>query len=106
MIDRLEQMEQRYEELSRAAFGPARGYYRPRKVSEGRQAAARPGSAGDEVSRTEALCAKALAEARAMLTETDPEMRAMAEEEIAQLAPREPALEEEIKSAAAAQGPQ
>jgi peptide chain release factor 1 len=36
-----------------------------------------------------------LAEARAMLA--DPEMKAMAEEEIAKLAPREPALEEEIK---------
>ena len=40
---------------------------------------------------------QALAEARAMLAETDPMMRAMAEEEIAALAPREPALEEEIK---------
>ena len=33
-----------------------------------------------------------LAEARAMLTEADPEIRAMAEEEIAALAPREPVL--------------
>ena len=40
---------------------------------------------------------RGLAEARAMLAENDPELRAMAEEEIAQLAPREPALEEEIK---------
>jgi peptide chain release factor 1 len=38
-----------------------------------------------------------LAEARVLLTEADPELRAMAEEEIAALAPREPALEEEIK---------
>ena len=38
-----------------------------------------------------------LAEARAMLAETDADMRAMAEEEIAALAPREPLLEEEIK---------
>ena len=38
---------------------------------------------------------QALAEARALLT--DPDMRAMAEEEIAELAPREPVLEEEIK---------
>jgi len=38
-----------------------------------------------------------LAEARAMLTEADPEIRAMAEEEIAALAPREPVLLEEIK---------
>ena len=38
---------------------------------------------------------QSLAEARAMLA--DPDMRAMAEEEIASLAPREPALEEEIK---------
>src|ERR1035438_9989411 len=38
-----------------------------------------------------------LAEARAMLAESDPELRAMAEEEIAVLAPREPAIEEDIK---------
>jgi len=38
---------------------------------------------------------QSLAEARALLA--DPEMRAMAEEEITSLAPREPALEEEIK---------
>ncbi len=40
---------------------------------------------------------QSLAEARALLTESDPEMRAMAEEEIASFSPREPALEEEIK---------
>ena len=40
---------------------------------------------------------QSLAEARALLTESDPEMRAMAEEEIASLSPRELALEEEIK---------
>jgi peptide chain release factor 1 len=38
---------------------------------------------------------QSLAEARAMLG--DPDMKAMAEEEIASLAPREPVLEEEIK---------
>ena len=38
-----------------------------------------------------------LAEARAMLAETDPDLRAMAEEEIASLEPRESALEEELK---------
>jgi peptide chain release factor 1 len=38
-----------------------------------------------------------LIEARAMLAESDPELRAMAEEEIAALIPREQALEEEIK---------
>jgi peptide chain release factor 1 len=40
---------------------------------------------------------KGLAEARAMLAETDPDLRAMAEEEIAALEPRKAAIEEELK---------
>src|ERR1039457_3018380 len=38
-----------------------------------------------------------LAEARAMLSESDPDLRAMAQEEIASLEPRESAIEEELK---------
>src|SRR6202012_147428 len=38
-----------------------------------------------------------LVDARAMLTEADPDLRAMAEEEIATLEPRESAIEEELK---------
>jgi len=95
MIDRLEQMEQRYEELSAQLSLP--------EIVNDRE---KHQKAGKALSDLEAPVLKfrdlkqvrqSLAEARAMLTETDPEMRAMAEEEIAFLAPREQAIEEEIK---------
>jgi peptide chain release factor 1 len=95
MIDRLKQMEQRYEELSAQLSLP--------EVVNDRE---KYQKAGKALSALEApvmkyrelkLVRTGLAGARAMLAESDPEMRAMAEEEIAQLAPREPALEEEIK---------
>ncbi|MGA3082077.1 MAG: peptide chain release factor 1 [Terracidiphilus sp.] len=95
MIDRLEQMEQRYEELSAQLSLP--------EVVNDREKYQKAGKALSDLEtpvmkfRELKIVRRALAEARAMLTETDPEMRAMAEEEIAQLAPREPALEEEIK---------
>ena len=93
MIDRLEQMEQRYEELSAQLSLP--------EVVNDRE---KYQKAGKALSGLETPVMKfrelkqvrlGLAEARAMLA--DPDMKAMAEEEIAQLAPREPALEEEIK---------
>jgi len=95
VIDRLEQMEQRYEELSAQLSLP--------EVVNDREKYQKAGKALSDLEtpvmkfRELKIVRRALAEARAMLTETDPEMRAMAEEEIAQLAPREPALEEEIK---------
>ncbi|MGD0097582.1 MAG: peptide chain release factor 1 [Terracidiphilus sp.] len=95
MIDRLEQMEQRYEELSQQLSLP--------EVVNDRDKYQKAGKALSELEtpvmkfRELKLVRKALAESRALLAENDPEMRAMAEEEIAHLAPREPALEEEIK---------
>jgi peptide chain release factor 1 len=95
MIDRLEQMEQRYDELS-AQLGLPEVITDHDKYQK----------AGRALSELEAPVMKfrelkqirqGLAEARAMLSEADPELRAMAEEEIAALAPREPVLEEEIK---------
>ncbi len=95
MIDRLEQMEQRYEELSNQLSLP--------EVVNDRE---KYQQAGKALSNLETPVMKyrelkqvrqGLAEARAMLSESDPGLRAMAEEEIAALAPREPALEEEIK---------
>jgi peptide chain release factor 1 len=95
MIDRLEQMEQRYEELSAQLSLP--------EVVNDRE---KYQQAGKALSGLETPVMKfrelkqvrqALAEARAMLSESDPEMRDLAEAEIASLAPREPALEEEIK---------
>jgi peptide chain release factor 1 len=95
MIDRLEQMEQRYNELSAQLSQP--------EIVNDRE---KHQKAGKELSDLETPVMKfrelkqvrqSLAEARAMLAESDPEMRTMAEEEIASLAPREPALEAEIK---------
>jgi peptide chain release factor 1 len=86
-------MEQRYEELS-AQLGL------PEVVSDREKYQ----KAGKALSDLEVPVMKfrelkqvrlSLAEARAMLA--DPDMKEMAEEEIAELAPREPALEDEIK---------
>ncbi len=95
MIDRLEQMEQRYEELSAQLSQP--------EIVNDREKYQKAGKALSALEtpvmkyRELKLVRVGLAEARAMLAEGDPELRALAEEEIAQLAPREPALEEEIK---------
>jgi peptide chain release factor 1 len=93
MIDRLQQMEERYEELSAQLSLP--------EIVNDREKYQKAGKALSALEspvmkfRELKLVRLGLAEARAMLA--DPDMRAMAEEEIAQLAPREPALEEEIK---------
>ena len=95
MINRLEQMEKRYDELS-AQLGM------PEVISD-HEKYQKAGRALRELTepvqkfREMKLVRQGLAEARAMLTESDPEMRAMAEEEIAALAPRELELEAEIK---------
>jgi peptide chain release factor 1 len=95
MIDRLEQMEQRYEELSAQLSLP--------EIVNDREKYQKAGKALSDLEtpvmkfRELKTVRRGLAEAHAMLAESDPELRAMAEEEIAQLAPREPALEEEIK---------
>ena len=95
MIDRLQQMEQRYEELSAQLGLP--------EIVNDREKYQKAGKALSDLEpavmkfRDLKQVRQGLAEARAMLAESDPELRAMAEEEIAALAPREPALEEEIK---------
>jgi peptide chain release factor 1 len=96
MIDRLQQMEQRYDELSAQLALPETAADRERYQKAGRA-----------LSELEAPVMKfrelkkirqALAETRALLADPDPGLRAMAEEEIAVLAPRETVLEEEIKA--------
>jgi peptide chain release factor 1 len=95
VIDRLQQMEQRYEELSAQLSLP--------EVVNDREKYQKAGKALSALEnpvmkyRELKLVRLGLAEARAMLAESDPELRAMAEEEIAVLAPREPVLLEEIK---------
>ena len=93
MIDRLEQMEHRYDELAAQLGLP--------EVLNDREKYQQAGKALSDLEtpvmkyRELKQVKQALAEARALLG--DPDMRAMAEEEIAALAPREPILEEEIK---------
>jgi peptide chain release factor 1 len=93
VIDRLEQMEQRYEELSAQLSLP--------EVVNDRERYQKAGKALSDLEtpvmkfRELKVVRLALADARAMLA--DPDMKEMAEEEIAQLAPRESTLEAEIK---------
>jgi peptide chain release factor 1 len=95
VIDRLEQMEHRYEELSAQLSLP--------EIVNDREKYQKAGKALSDLEvpvqkfRELKQVRQALAEARAMLTEADPELRTMIEEEIASLAPRERAIEEEIK---------
>lgn len=95
MFDRLAQMEQRYDELS-VQLGL------PEVISdhEKYQKAGRAFSAIEEpVARYREIrqIQQALIEARAMLSESDPELQVMAAEEIATLEPQEMALEAELK---------
>jgi len=93
VIDRLEQMEQRYEELQAQFALP--------EVLNDHERYQKAGKALSELEpavlkfRELKQVRQSLAESRAMLA--DPEMKEMAEEEIAGLAPRETALEAEIK---------
>jgi len=86
-------MEERYEELSTQLSQP--------EIVNDREKYQKAGKALSDLEapvmkfRELKIVRHGLAEARALLT--DPDMRAMAEEEIAQLGPREPALEEELK---------
>jgi peptide chain release factor 1 len=93
MIDRLEQMEHRYDDLAHQLSQPelVNDYEKYQKTAR----ALREIEPAVEKFRELKQVRQGLAEARAMLA--DPDMRAMAEEEIAALAPREPVLEEEIK---------
>src|ERR1700691_4168222 len=95
MIDRLQQMEQRYDELSTQLGLP--------EVITDHEKYQKAGRALREIEpavmkfRELKQVRQGLAEARAMLAETDAEMHAMAEEEIASLEPREAELEEALK---------
>jgi len=95
MLDRLEQMEQRYNELQ-GQFGlpeVLNDHEKYQKIGKALREIEEPVEKYRELKQVN----KGLADARAMLTETDPDLRAMAEEEIAALEPRQSALEEELK---------
>jgi peptide chain release factor 1 len=95
VIDRLEQMEQRYDELQGQLSLP--------EIITDREKYQKAGKALSDLEtpvqkfRELKQVRQGLAEARAMLSESDPDLRAMAEEEIASLEPRESAIEEELK---------
>jgi len=95
MIDRLEQMEQRYNDLQAQFSLPEviNDHEKYQKTAKTLREIETPVEKYRELKQVQ----RGLAEARAMLTESDPDLRAMAEEEIASLAPRESALEEELK---------
>ena len=95
MFDRLEQLETRYEELSQQLSDPAivNDQENYRKVSKQH----RDLEETVEKFREYRTLKNGIADAKAMLQESDADIRAMAEEEIAQLEPRLTAIEEEIK---------
>ena len=95
MLDRLEQMEQRYNDLQAQFELPEvlNDHEKYQKIGKALREIEEPVERYRELKQIQ----KGLAEARAMLAETDPDLRAMAVEEIAALEPRESALEEEIK---------
>ena len=95
MIDRLEQMEQRYNDLQSQFSLPEviNDHEKYQKTAKSLREIETPVEKYRELKQVQ----QGLADARAMLAESDADLRAMAEEEIASLAPRETALEEELK---------
>ena len=95
MLDRLEQMEQRYDELQAQFALPEvlNDHEKYQKIGK----ALREIEAPVEKYRELKGVRRGVADAKAMLQESDPDLRAMAEEEIAALEPRIGALEEELK---------
>ena len=95
MIDRLEQMEQRYVDLQSQFALP--------EVLNDRQEFQKVGKALREIEapvekyRELKQVRQGIADARALLAETDAGIRAMAEEEIAALEPRAAEIEEQLK---------
>jgi peptide chain release factor 1 len=95
MFERLEQIETRYEELGRQLAEPEiiadqQKYQKTAKQHRDLEAVV-------EKFREYRQIHEGIADARAMLTESDPDIRAMAEEELATLEERQPRIEEELK---------
>jgi len=95
IFDRLEQMEQRYNDLQ-SQFALPEVLNDHEKYSKTAKAL-REIEAPVEKYRELKQVRQGLADARAMLAESDADLRAMAQEEIAALEPRALALEEELK---------
>jgi len=95
MLDRLEQMEQRYNDLQSQFALPEvlNDHERYQKAAKALREIETPVEKYRELKQVR----QGLAEARQMLAESDADLRAMAQEEIAALEPRAQALEEELK---------
>ncbi len=95
MLDRLEQMEQRYNDLQAQFVLPEiiGDHEKYQKMAKALREIETPVEKYRELKQAR----QGIADARAMLAESDPELRTMAEEEIAGLEPRAAALEEELK---------
>src|SRR5665213_1613327 len=95
MIDRLEQMEQRYNELQSQFSLPEviNDHEKYQKTAKALREIEEPVEKYRELKQVQ----QGLADARAMLAESDADLRAMAQEEIATLEPREETLNEELK---------
>src|SRR3569833_4753290 len=95
MLDRLDQMEQRYNDLHAQFSLPEvlNDHEKYQKIGKSLREIEGPVEKYRELKQVSG----GLADARAMLAEADPDLRAMAEEEIAALEPRKSAIEEDLK---------
>ena len=95
MIDRLEQMEQRYNELQAQFSLPdvINDHEKYQKTAKALREIEEPVEKYRELKQVQ----QGLADARAMMAESDADLRAMAQEEIATLETREETLNEELK---------
>ena len=95
ILDRLEQMEQRYNDLQSQFTLPEvlNDHEKYQKTAKALREIETPVEKYRELKQV----SQGLADARAMLAETDADLRLMAQEEIAALEPRAAALEEELK---------
>jgi peptide chain release factor 1 len=95
MFDRLDQLEARYNDLGQQMSDPT--LVNDQKKFQAIAKQHRNMEPAVEKFREYRKVKEGIAEAQAMLNETDPEIRAMAEEELATLAPRVQPLEEQLK---------
>ena len=95
MFERLEQIETRYEELGRELADPEVIADQQRYQKTAKQH--RDLAALVDKFREYREVRQGIADARSMLSESDPDIRAMAEEELATLEQRQPKIEEELK---------
>ncbi len=94
-VQKLEELEKRFEQLTQQMADPAviADSDQYRKVTKAQSELSEPVGKFREWKKAES----GLSQARAMLTDSDPDLKAMAQEEVAQLEPELARIEEEIK---------